>query len=53
MESKGSFEYSAKVIDELRSRTDEHVRLIEEGLGEQAHEGAAALRKMLDRLVLK
>ncbi|KAL1797800.1 hypothetical protein ACET3X_004406 [Alternaria dauci] len=53
MESKGSFEYSKGVIEELRSKTDEHVRAIERELGHEGREGAEALRVMLARLVLK
>ena len=53
MESKGSFEYSKGVIEELRSKTDEHVRVIERELGQEGREGAEALRVMLARLVLK
>lgn len=53
MEAKGSFEYSKRVIDELRGRTDECFREIESGLGEGGREGAEALRGMLGRLVLR
>ena len=53
MESKGSFEYSKGVIEELRSKTDEHGRVIERELGQEGREGAEALRVMLARLVLK
>ncbi|EDU48391.1 IspA Geranylgeranyl pyrophosphate synthase [Pyrenophora tritici-repentis] len=53
MESKGSFEYSRRVIEELRGKTDEHVRGIEGLLGPEGREGAEALRAMLARLVLK
>ncbi|KAF9700455.1 hypothetical protein EKO04_001874 [Ascochyta lentis] len=53
MESKGSFEYSKKVIDELRGKTEDLVRGIEHGLGDEGTQGAEALRKMLGRLVLK
>ena len=53
MESKGSFEYSKKVIDELRGKTEDLVKGIEQGLGDRGKEGAEALRKMLGRLVLK
>ncbi|KAG9191122.1 geranylgeranyl diphosphate synthase, type III [Alternaria panax] len=34
MESKGSFEYSKGVIEELRGKTDEHVSAIERELGQ-------------------
>ncbi|KAF2997141.1 terpene cyclase [Curvularia kusanoi] len=53
MESKGSFDYSKRVIDELRGKTEDLVKGIEQGLGESGHQGAEALRKMLGRLVLK
>jgi geranylgeranyl diphosphate synthase type 3 len=53
MESKGSFEYSARVIDELRGKTEDHVRSVEGSLGVEGREGAEALRKMLGRLVLR
>ena len=53
MESKGSFEYSKGVIEELRSKTDEHVKVIERELAQEGREGAEALRVMLARLVLK
>ncbi|KAF1957775.1 geranylgeranyl pyrophosphate synthetase [Byssothecium circinans] len=57
MEQKGSFEYSKTVIDQLREKA---VRLINEVEGslnadglERGKEGAAALRTLLERLVLK
>ncbi|KAI4937472.1 uncharacterized protein J4E92_002203 [Alternaria infectoria] len=53
MESKGSFEYSKGVIEELRGKTEEHVRGVERELGVDGKEGADALRVMLERLVLK
>lgn len=53
MESKGSFEYSARVIEELRGKTEELVGGIENGLGGDGREGAEALRGMLGRLVLR
>ncbi|KAH6876019.1 hypothetical protein J4E91_001890 [Alternaria rosae] len=53
MESKGSFEYSKGVIEELRGKTEEHVRRVEMELGVDGKEGADALRVMLERLVLK
>lgn len=53
MESKGSFEYSRRVIDELRGKTEGLVREIEAGLGEEGTQGAEALRTMLGRLVLR
>ncbi|KAF1829120.1 geranylgeranyl pyrophosphate synthetase [Decorospora gaudefroyi] len=53
MESKGSFEYSKSVIDELTANAEEHVRRVESGLGNGGREGAEALRGMLGRLVLR
>ena len=53
MESKGSFEYSKGVIEELRGKTEEHVRRVEGELDVDGKEGADALRIMLERLVLK
>lgn len=54
MESKGSFNYSARVIDELRGKTQALVSGIEGELGVEAgREGAEALRAMLGRLVLR
>jgi geranylgeranyl diphosphate synthase type 3 len=53
MQSKGSFDYSKTVIDELRGKTEGLVGGIEQGLGERGHQGAEALRTMLSRLVLK
>ncbi|KAL6704284.1 geranylgeranyl pyrophosphate synthetase [Coniothyrium glycines] len=53
MQSKGSFEYSARVIEELRGKTEDHVRGVESSLGADGREGAEALRKMLGRLVLR
>lgn len=53
MEGKGSFEYSKKVIDELRGKTEGLVKGIEQGLGDRGTEGAEALRTMLGRLVLR
>ncbi|KAF2627380.1 geranylgeranyl pyrophosphate synthetase [Macroventuria anomochaeta] len=53
MESKGSFNYSKRVIDELRGKTEDLVKGIEQGLGDDGTQGAEALRKMLGRLVLK
>lgn len=52
MQSKGSFDYSARVIEELRGKTEEHVRAIEDRL-DGGREGADALRVMLGRLVLR
>ncbi|KAF1936426.1 terpenoid synthase [Clathrospora elynae] len=53
MQSKGSFDYSARVIQELRTKTEEHVRNIEMSLGQEGREGSEALRSMLARLVLR
>ncbi|KAF1846922.1 terpenoid synthase [Cucurbitaria berberidis CBS 394.84] len=53
MESKGSFEYSARVIEELRGKTGEHIQSVALGLGDDGREGAEALRAMLGRLVLR
>jgi geranylgeranyl diphosphate synthase type 3 len=54
MESKGSFEYSARVIEELRAKTQGLVSGIEKDLGEEGGKpGAEALRTMLGRLVLR
>ncbi|KAJ8113390.1 hypothetical protein OPT61_g4467 [Boeremia exigua] len=53
MESKGSFDYSKTVIDELRGKTEGLVKGIEQGLGDDGTQGAEALRKMLGRLVLR
>jgi geranylgeranyl diphosphate synthase type 3 len=55
---KGSFDYSKKVIDELRHKSEELVREVEhtlasQGLGEQGQIGAAGLQKVLERLVLR
>jgi geranylgeranyl diphosphate synthase type 3 len=52
MESKGSFEYSRGVIEELRGKSEDHVRRVETGLGGEGREGAEALRALLGRLVL-
>ncbi|KAF2027439.1 terpenoid synthase [Setomelanomma holmii] len=53
MESKGSFEYSARVVEELRGKTQGLVSGIEHSLGEEGREGSEALRAMLGRLVLR
>lgn len=53
MQSKGSFEYSARVVEELRGKAEEFVGGIAGGLGEDGREGAEALRAMLGRLVLR
>ncbi|KAF2111514.1 isoprenoid synthase domain-containing protein [Lophiotrema nucula] len=53
MEEKGSFEYSKKVIEELRGKSEELVRGIEGMLGEEGREGAEALYQVLERLQLR
>ncbi|KAH7384342.1 geranylgeranyl pyrophosphate synthetase [Phaeosphaeria sp. MPI-PUGE-AT-0046c] len=53
MEGKGSFEYSKRVIGELREKVEGLVGGIEGGLGDGGREGAEALRGMLGRLVLR
>lgn len=53
MESKGSFEYSRQVLEKLRTKTEEHIRSVEERLGERGREGAHALREILAMLVLR
>ncbi|KAF2681661.1 terpenoid synthase [Lentithecium fluviatile CBS 122367] len=53
MDEKGSFEYSAKVIGELRQKAEELIGEVERGLGEEGREGAAGLRMLLTKLVLK
>lgn len=53
LQEKGSFEYSAKVIGELRQKAEELIGQIEGAMGEQGREGAAGLRALLSKLVLK
>jgi geranylgeranyl diphosphate synthase type 3 len=53
MQSTGSFDYSAGVINELRGKTEDCVMEIEGTLGEGGKEGAEALRNMLGLLVLR
>lgn len=53
LEEKGSFEYSKKIIGELRQKSEELVTEVERGLGPQGAEGAQGLRAVLERLVLK
>jgi geranylgeranyl diphosphate synthase, type III len=53
LEEKGSFQYSAKVIGELRNKTEELISQIEQGLGEGGTEGAAGLRAVLAKLVIR
>ena len=52
MQSKGSFEYSASVIEDLRGKVEQQITAIEARL-ESGTEGAEALRAMLARLVLR
>ncbi|KAF2281115.1 terpenoid synthase, partial [Westerdykella ornata] len=56
MQERGSFEYSRAVIERLRARSEELVGQVEGRLGElgvEAEEGGAALRTVLERLVLR
>ncbi|KAF2264815.1 terpenoid synthase [Lojkania enalia] len=53
MEEKGSFEYSRKVIDELRGKSEELVAEVERIMGEGGREGAEGIRGVLERLVLR
>lgn len=53
MEAKGSFEYSKSVIEGLRKESYVLIGDIEGQLGEQGKEGADALKKVLEKLVLK
>jgi geranylgeranyl diphosphate synthase, type III len=53
MEDKGSFEYSRKVIGELRQKAFELVDEIEAQLGESGREGSAAVKAVLEKFVLK
>lgn len=53
MESKGSFEYSGRVIEELRAKCEEWVGKVEGQLGDAGREGAEGLRGVLGRLILK
>lgn len=53
METKGSFEYSRSVIEGLRKESYALIGDIEGKLGERGTEGADALRKVLEKLVLK
>jgi geranylgeranyl diphosphate synthase type 3 len=53
LQEKGSFEYSAKVIAELRQKAEELITQIETAMGEEGKEGAAGLRALLSKLVLK
>lgn len=53
MQEKGSFEYSEKVILELKQKSLELVAEVESQLGEEGKEGADALRAVLDVLQLK
>lgn len=53
MEEKGSFEYCKKVVGELMAKANELVGQIEGGMGEAGREGAAAVRGVLEKFVLK
>jgi geranylgeranyl diphosphate synthase type 3 len=53
MEEKGSFEYSKKIIAELREKSEGLVSEVESELGEQGKEGGQALRAVLSRLELR
>jgi geranylgeranyl diphosphate synthase, type III len=53
LEGKGSFEYSKKVIDVLRQKSEDLVNEVEHALGEEGRDGGYALREVLGRLVLK
>ena len=49
----GSFDYSRDVIERLRGKAEALIGEVEEGLGEEAREGAEGLRGVLVRLVLR
>ena len=53
LEEKGSFDYSKKIINELRQKSEELVGEAERKLGQDGVEGAEALRAVLSRLVLR
>jgi len=53
LEEKGSFEYSAGVIQELKEKAECLIGEVETGLGEEAKAGAEGLRALLGRLVLQ
>jgi geranylgeranyl diphosphate synthase, type III len=53
MEEKGSFEYSKKIIGELRVKSEELVAQISDKLGENGVGGQRALSAVLERLVLR
>lgn len=53
LEEKGSFEYSKKIIGELRQKSEELLHEVERALGSDGLEGGQALRAVLGRLVLK
>ncbi|PSN66067.1 terpenoid synthase [Corynespora cassiicola Philippines] len=53
LEEKGSFDYSKKIINELRQKSEELVDEAERKLGQDGVEGAEALRAVLSRLVLR
>lgn len=53
LEEKGSFEYSKKVIGELRGKSEELVLETERKLGNDGTDGGQALRAVLARLELR
>ncbi|KAF2188923.1 terpenoid synthase [Zopfia rhizophila CBS 207.26] len=53
LEEKGSFEYSKKVIGELREKAESLVSEVERVLGQEGLEGAQAMRAVLQRLALR
>lgn len=53
LEEKGSFEYSKGVIVGLRAKAEGLIREVEGELGEEAREGAEALRGVLGRLIVR
>ena len=53
MEEKGSFEYSRKVIGELRDKAYELVGRVEGAMGDVGIEGGRAVRAVLDKFVLR
>ncbi|KAF2011310.1 terpenoid synthase [Aaosphaeria arxii CBS 175.79] len=53
MTKMGSFEYSEKIIGELRAKSDELINQVQAAMGESGDKGAAALRAVLQKLVLR
>ena len=53
LEEKGSFEYSKSVVDGLRGKAEKLIEEVEVALGDEAKEGAAGLRGLLARLVVR